>query len=468
MPTLLQLLEHFAASLTQNFASQIPGQPEDQLKPAVKSLLESAGQELNRPTLLRSESTVQGLGGRPDFGVDVKGALCGHIELKAPGLGGRPQKFPSKSRDAGQWKKFKSLPNLIYTDGNEWSLFHGGEQVGATVRLAGDVTQDGAGAVTTQNAALDGLLREFLGWEPIVPSRPRDLARLLAPLCQLIRADVQNAVADADSSLSLLAQAWRDALFPDADNAKFADAYAQTLTYGLLLARVEGQADLTLDNAATALDANHGLLAESLRVLGHPNARRDIGTGLEVLLRVLNALQPDLWNRDDQQGDGDPWLYFYEEFLAAYDPKLRADAGVYYTPVQVVRAQVRLIDELLRSPRFGKPRGFNAPGVTVLDPASGTGAYPLAVLEHALAAAKARSGPGALAGAATDLAARLNAFEFLVGPYAVAHLRLTQAVRAAGGHLPAEGRARLPVRHAGIPVRAHAAGVLHAASGGRA
>ncbi len=439
MPALLTLFQEFAASLTQNFASSVSGQPEDQLKPAVKTLMESAGRLFNQTVLLRSESRVADIGGRPDFGVDVNGLLCGYIELKAPGVGARPNSFAAKSRDAEQWKKFQSLPNLIYTDGNEWSLFHtNGEQIGPTVRLSGSVTQDGANAVTPENAAaLEPLLRDFLWWEPIVPSRPRDLANLLAPLCKLIRSDVRVAIEDAGSGLNRLAQEWRQALFPEADNARFADAYAQTLTYALLLARVEGQANLTVENAALALDTHHGLLAESLRVLGNERARREIGTGVDVLLRVLNALDPAVW-RNDQSGENDPWLYFYENFLAAYDPKLRADAGVYYTPVPVVKAQVRLIDELLRSSRFNKTRGFNAPDVTVLDPASGTGAYPLAVFEHALAAAEARSGAGARAGAASDLAARIHAFEFLVGPYAVAHLRMTQAVVSSGGTLPSK------------------------------
>ena len=436
MLTLLPLLQQFAASLTQNFASSVPGQPEDQLKPPVKELVEKAGQELGKKVKLRSESRVEGLGARPDFGADVDDLLCGHIELKAPGLGARPQKFAAKSRDAAQWQKLKLLPNLIYTDGNEWALFQEGKQV-STLKLIGDVTKDGEAAVSPQNGAdLDAMLRLFLKWEPIVPSKPRELARLLAPLCRFIRADVQAAIADEHSSLSLLAQEWRAALFPDADDAKFADAYAQTLTYGLLLARVEGQADLTEDNAAGALDTNHGLLASALRVLVSADVRDEIGAGLKILLRVLNALDAKLW-ASKKAGDEDPWLYFYEDFLAEYDPKLRADAGVYYTPVPVIKAQVRLIDELLRT-RFGKAKGFNEPGVNVLDPAAGTGAYPLAVLEHALAAAASR-GPAKVAEAATDLATRLHAFEFLIGPYAVAHLRLTQAVRGAGGHLAKQG-----------------------------
>jgi hypothetical protein len=437
--SVFDLLQQFARSLTQNFASLTPAQPEDQLKPVVAVLLEGVGQGINLNVLLRAEAQLAEIGGRPDFGVDVNGLLCGYIELKAPGVGARPRSFRATEHNGKQWKKFKSLPNLIYTDGNEWSLFRTGEQIGVTLHLQGDVTIDGAHAVSPENAtALERLFHDFLQWKPIVPARPRELARLLAPLCRFIRSDVEAAISDETSGLSQLAQEWRAVLFPEADDAKFADAYAQTLTYGLLLARVEGQSNLNLDNAANALDGNHGLLAAALRALGHPNARREIGAGIDTLLRVLNALDPDVWREQGQMGGNDPWLYFYEDFLAEYDKKLRDDAGVYYTPVPVIKAQVRLIDEILRT-RFGKPRGFNAPDVTVLDPAAGTGAYPLAVLEKVMETARQRSGPGAVAGAATDFGSRLYAFEFLVGPYAVAHLRMTQAIQAAGGHLPPEG-----------------------------
>ena len=71
--------------------------------------------------------------------------------------------------------------------------------------------------------------------------------------------------------------------------------------------------------------------------------------GLESLSRLIGAVAPE-----ELSGDTDPWLFFYEDFLAEYDANLRKDAGVYYTPVEVVRAQVRLIDSLL-SNRLEKP-----------------------------------------------------------------------------------------------------------------
>lgn len=124
--------------------------------------------------------------------------------------------------------------------------------------------------------------------------------------------------------------------------------------------------------------------------------------------------------------------HFYEDFLATYDPKMRNDAGVYYTPVEVVRFQVRLLDEILRT-RFGRQRGLGADDIQLLDPAAGTGAYPLAVAEHVL-----RDSPAPVDDA-RSLARRMFAFELLVGPYSVAHLRLTQMLEQTGAELGADG-----------------------------
>lgn len=141
---------------------------------------------------------------------------------------------------------------------------------------------------------------------------------------------------DENSNLSALAREWRDYIFPDADDAQFADAYAQTLTYALLLARFSGGESLDTNSATGALQERHGLLAQTLRVLADPHARQEIETGVELLERSIRAVDPiEIAKRSP---GGDLWLYFYEDFLAAYDRRLRNDRGVYYTPVEVVRA----------------------------------------------------------------------------------------------------------------------------------
>ncbi len=430
---LLDSLRKFSASLTEKLSSNVKAQEEEQLKRPVQELLEAFGSHANfGGVLTKSEAPVEDVG-RPDIAVATNGLLSGYVELKAPGTGARPSKFRGRNKE--QWEKFKSLPNLIYTDGNEWGLYRSGKPSGGMIKLSGDVTSEGAEAVSEDDAEkLAVLLRDFFSWDPIVPDTPKKLAEMLAPLCHLVRDDVLRALENESSALSLLAAQWRDNLFSDADNAQFADAYAQTLTYSLLLARFSGERDLSTESAAGALQGGHGLLAQTLRVLGDPQARAEIALGVDLLQRSIEAVDPAAVSKKD----ADPWLYFYEDFLAAYDKALRNDRGVYYTPVEVVNAQVRLVSDLLVN-RLGKPLSFAGENVVVLDPAAGTGAYPLAALQHGLDLVEKGYGPGMVAGYATETARNIHSFEILVGPYAVAHLRLSERIMEADGSLPDDG-----------------------------
>lgn len=274
--------------------------------------------------------------------------------------------------------------------------------------------------------------RQFLAARPIVPRSPRALAETLAPLARLLRHAVEAALRDEESALATLRAEWSDVFFPDADAARFADAYAQTVTYALLLARVEGETDLRA-RAADRLDARHDLLAQVLRVLAQPAARAEVDVPVPLLERAIGAVDPAALARRTRACD--IWLYFYEDFLAAYDSRLRRQSGVYYTPVEVVEAQVTLVAELLRE-RFDLELGFADPSVVVLDPATGTGTYLLAALESGAETAELAFGPAARADRTTVMARNLHGFELLVGAYAVAQLRLAQRVIANGGEIP--------------------------------
>ena len=428
-------LRTLAQGLTQTFDSLVPGDAEDQLKSHLRPFIEAAAAALGlMPVVVKTESRVADIGGRPDLGVALRGALTGHLELKAPGRGANPNRFTGHNRR--QWNNFKNLPNLIYTDGLSWTLFHTGKRV-VSVRLSSDLTADGPREVTASDARQVGdLLQTFFSWQPIVPATARQLAETLAPLARLLRRDVLAALNNPGSAVAQLRRDWQSALFANADPPQFADAYAQTLTYALLLARLDGLDAVSSGDLAQEWlrRRGHTLLADVLRTLADRQARRETATPVELLERVIGAIDTDRL----QRGDADPWLYFYEDFLAAYDPKLRRDRGVYYTPVQVVRAQVRLVGELLRE-RFGKELTYADDGVVTLDPAAGTGTYPLAVIEHALAVVGERLGIGAVPGYASALARKVHAFELLVGPYAVAHLRVSERIQARGGVLPDDG-----------------------------
>ncbi len=423
-----QALTTFARSLQENFSLPIQANPEDQLKTPMLALLRAATANVEA----RTEAQVEGLGARPDIGIAIRRLLCGYVELKAPGKGARTSRFTGADRK--QWEKFKALPNILYTDASEWALYRSGEPQGELVRFSGDVTTDGARAFSDEEIArLHTLLIDFFSWQPIPPNSAQALADILAPLCRLLREDVFIAVQNHNSNLAQLAREWRQYLFPDADDAQFADAYAQTLTYALLLARLNGEEHLTTTTAADALDSGHGLLAQALRVLTQQQARDEIAIPVELLERLIRAVEPD---RLRQRGD--PWLYFYEDFLSSYDPKLRNSYGVYYTPVEVIGTQVRLVSQLLCE-RFNKPLSYADDDVIYLDPGCGTAAYPLGAIEHALEIVERRFGEGMVAAKATDCARNFYAFEILVGPYSVAHLRLTKLITDRGGSLPTDG-----------------------------
>ena len=430
-------LRGFAASVAAKGAGLSAGAPEDRLRAPFENLLSEAAALWGWAVVCAGETRLPDRLGRPDYAVLRDGALAGHVELKAPGVGADARRF--RGRDREQFRRFSSLPNILYGDGGEWALYRGGERVGL-VRFAGDVSADGAKAIAAEDArAFAGLLRDFLLWEPVLPLDRRgkldlgEFAGMLAPLCRMLRDDVTDALRDGASPLAVLARDWRQLLFPDATDAQFADSYAQTVAFALLLGRSEGAAPLTLESAQAALAAQHSLLSRALQILTDPRARAAFAASLDLLLRVVSAVPPVAF-----AGQRDPWLYFYEDFLADYDAKLRKDAGVYYTPVQVVRAQVRLIDALLAG-RMGKPMGFADPDVVTLDPAAGTGTYLLGVVEHALGRVEAEQGPGAVAGQATMLAENLHGFEFLAGPYAVSELRVSRALADRGASLPADG-----------------------------
>lgn len=433
------MIRDFADAVAADAKSFVATKPEDVLYDPVRAMLKACGELWSLDADSRQQVKAEGIGW-PDLGVTTRSLLCGHIELKEPDVSARPESYAASSQNGQQWKRYKALPNLIYTNGSEWSLYHAGKRT-HRVRIADEI-RDGSNTVVLDRVpALRRLLYEFLNWEPIAPKNARGLAEFLAPLARFLRDEVSDALEGGNPHLQQIATDWRRNLFPEADDQHFADSFTQTLTYALLLARFEGAVNVRRAFAVETLrDTEHDLLATALDLL--ETARGELSMPFELLERAIGVVNAPELLRDPQlallpgaanasTSDDDPWLYFYEDFLAAYDPKLRKNRGVFYTPVPVVKAQVRFASELLRD-RFVKRDGFADSSVVVLDPACGTGAYPLAVIEDVEATVRSTYGQGMIPDKLRDLAARLHAFEILVGPYSVAHLRLTQKLHAGG------------------------------------
>jgi predicted helicase len=210
-------------------------------------------------------------------------------------------------------------------------------------------------------------------------------------------------------------------LFPEANNAQFADGYAQAVTFGLLMARArEIPLSAGLDQAAKKLGQTNSLIGAALRLLtDDADNQATLKTSLGTLTRVLDAVN---WHKISKDNP-DAWLYFYEEFLEVYDNDLRKLTGSYYTPPEVVGAMVRLVDDVLRS-HFQQSSGLASAAVTVADPAVGTGTFLLGILGRIASIVEADEGAGAVPDAIEAAIKRLIAFEIQLGPFAVAQLRI--------------------------------------------
>ena len=430
--TIKQLLHEFANSIQVKFSTNVKGQPEDQIRSPFEVLIKESGHCLNLKAIPIGETLLTNKQGKPDYGIAIDNLLCGYVELKAPGKGADTSTY--LGHDKKQAEKFLNLPNILYSDGIEWTLYQGGVK-SRSVIFDKKLCLLGSTAISDKNAVdFEALLLSFFNWNPITPTSAKQLALFLAPLCSMLRDDVIAALKSGEKNLKSAASDWRRYLFPDASDEQFADSYAQTVTFALLLARSNGSQTLFLDEAVEELTKSTKLLARSLKVLTDELLEQHLQSSLGMLKRVINAVPTGTMTG----GKRDPWLHFYEDFLNEYDPNLRKDAGAYYTPVEVVQAQVKIIDDLLTK-KFNKQIGFADGGVKVLDPAVGTGTYLLAIIEQALERVEEEDGKGAVRHAANGLSNSLFGFEIMVGPYAVAALRLTRMLQDAGANIPADG-----------------------------
>lgn len=431
-PTLESAISAFGASAKaklRNLAAT--GQPEDQIRAPFEQLLSDLAELCGFPkgtVIAVGESSVSDLKTRPDYAVSAHNALVGFVELKAPGKRADPRKY-ADPHDKIQWQKLSSLPNLMYTDGNSFSLWRNGKLVGSIVYLKGDIETSGAHLEAPPQ--LHALIEDFLRWQPISPKSAKELAEITARLCRFLRDEVTEQLALKSPALTELATDWRKLLFPEATDEKFADGYAQAVTFGLLMARANN-IDLStgLQTVGSNLSHTNSLIGAALRLLtDNTENQATLKTSLGTLVRVLDAVD---WTRISK-GDPEAWLYFYEHFLEEYDKALRKLTGSYYTPPEVVSAMVGLVDQVLKSPRFGRHMGFASPSVTVADPATGTGTFLLGVLRQIAANVATDEGPGSVKAAINASVHRLIGFEMQLGPFSVAQLRiLAEIVELAG------------------------------------
>ncbi len=329
-------------------------------------------------------------------------------------------------------------------------------------------------------------------WEPRqVPKTTRELVSALAKLAIRIRDKALRAM-DAETSkgpIRKLHAAFRDSLIHDLDEKGFADMYAQTITYGLLSARISRPAGLVTDDIAEMVTSTSPflkeLMQEFIRVGGRQNGEvpggRDgidfdeLGVNEVVELLRDTDMEPIVADFGRTRAGEDPIIHFYEDFMKQYDAQQRVKRGIYYTPKPVVSFIVRSVDEILRE-EFGLPLGLADTStwgemsqrheyltipkgiseddhfVQILDPACGTGTFLVETIDLIHSRMKEHwlsEGYGELEletlwndYVAEHLLPRLYGFELMMAPYAICHMKVGLKLAESGYQFRSSERLR--------------------------
>ena len=387
--------------------------------------------------------------GAPDFKISQSGQILGYVEVKQVG-----ENLDAVMKSA-QIKKYQTLSgNIVVTDYLRFIWLRDGKII-ADERLGeARLLEDRKAQLRPDKVPpVEALLRNFFSQPVTGISRAKPLAEALATRSQLLRDHLgeelvrQNDAKEGGQLIGLFG-AFQRQVSHEITLPEFADAFAQTLAYGLFLAKLNDGADatITLANAKTFVPQSVGLIRELVGFLD--NLDRDeygeIKWVVEEILSIINGLrltelQEDLSfrNRSAKRGtragsdeewrlfSRDPFIYFYEDYLAKYDAKLRKSRGVYYTPPPIVNFIVRAVHDILKE-TFGIEAGLaDRERVTVLDFACGTGTFLVEVLERIFEEIGPDSGKaGAIV--SDHILKNIFGFEYLIAPYTIAHLKLGQ------------------------------------------
>ena len=430
---------------------------------ALQNLLQGIADENAPGTVIQHEPKRVVDKGAPDFKAARKGLILGYVENKTIGEG------LDKVLKSDQIKRYKSLSqNIILTDYLHFIWISKDGIQRETLCHATDLESPKFRLKEESVAAVSKLLQGFFSSAPEGIGRAQQLALALATRSKLLHDYlgeelVRQEREHKEGRLYGLFQIFRDQVFHDLTLNEFADAFAQMLAYGLFLARLNSGADvITLHNAREYVPGSFRLIRELVDFLTELDKKdyTEVRWVVEEVLSIVNALnleaihedlsfrQRKAISRKIRAGDEeehrlferDPFIYFYEDYLKAYDKDTRKSRGVYYTPPPVVNFIVRAIDDILKG-SFGIPSGLaDNKRVTVLDFACGTGTFLLEAFQRIF------DNIGGPEDGRADLIVRdhllknLYGFEYLIAPYTIAHLKLSQYLKDQGHPLKDEER----------------------------
>ena len=366
--------------------------------------------------------------GNPDFRVwDGSHQVIGYIEAKTPGAN------LDQVETSEQLQRYlHTFPNLILTDFYEFRLYRDGKLLEHALLARPFVAQQlKAKPPAEQVEELTHLFETFFSFVLPPSLTAEDLARELARRTRFLRDQVilpelKGQVAAQQGPLYGFYDAFRNYLIAGLTQEQFADLYAQTITYGLFAARTRAQNSFNRRMAHDLIPSTIGILRDVFKFISLEEPSPQMKVIVDDIAAVLNAANVQaILTQYFRQGKGDdPILHFYETFLAEYDPETRERRGVYYTPQAVVRYIVRAVHDLLKI-RFSLPDGLADPRVTLLDPAAGTLTFPAEAIQLAFQEFTGKYGAGAKENFLRNhILPHFYAFELLMAPYAIGHMKI--------------------------------------------
>ncbi len=404
-------------------------------RPSLYNLLKNLKDDFNKEFKIEHEPKKDKQGGQPDFRISYQGLNIGYIENKRVGTDLRKIVESEKSK---QILKYLELnPNLMLTDYLNF-MWVGKDENNAplikkeiSVASLDELSKPLKPKKQTEHDLIE-LFKSFFNHEAAPITNAKDFAtHLSAPTRYLKDALITY---QKDDQVSSIFKNFKKYLYEELSFEDFSDAFAQTLTYSLFLAKLNHPFEkINLDNVRSSIPKNFAVIREMADFLKKLDVIKEIQWLLNEILSLINHVDMDSIIKD-LNDDKDPYLHFYETFLSAYDPKLREKKGVYYTPDSVVKFIINALDSLLKTHFKDAPLGLKSAldneNIKLLDFATGTGTFLLEAFRKALEVRKTSDG-----GTSTredkyqNLLKQFYGFEYLIAPYAIAHLNISQAFK---------------------------------------
>ncbi|MFP6180288.1 N-6 DNA methylase [Helicobacter pylori] len=371
-------------------------------------------------------------GSQPDFRISYQGLNIGYIENKRVG------EDLSQLLKNKQIRKYLELnPNLMLTDYLNF-MWVGKDEKNAplikkeiSIASLDELSKPLKPKPQTERDLIE-LFKSFFNHEATPITNAKDFATHLSPRTRYLKDALIKY--QEKTQVSSIFNNFKEYLYEELSFEDFSDALAQTLTYSLFLAKLNHPFEkINLDNVRSSIPENFAVIREMADFLKKLDGIKEIQWLLNEILSSINHVDMDSILKD-LNDDKDPYLHFYETFLSAYDPKLRESKGVYYTPDSVVKFIINALDSLLKTHFKDAPLGLKSAldneNIKLLDFATGTGTFLLEAFRKALETRKTSDG-----GTSTkedkyqNLLKQFYGFEYLIAPYAIAHLNLSQAFK---------------------------------------